>query len=148
MVGESEPSRFIRQIIHEMPYKSNNVNIIDTIYKNPDIKVDNATTFEISKTEEIIAKIKKRFYGENEVGRKFGLSPTAISMYFKCPMMFYLNCIENINEDTHEELIQSNEIGNIIHSFFQLQIFTIRFIEILLFAFKLFRCARSHINTR
>ena len=118
-VGESEPSRFIRQIIHEMPYKSNNVNIIDTIYKNPDIKVDNATTFEISKTEEIIAKIKKRFYGENEVGRKFGLSPTAISMYFKCPMMFYLNCIENINEDTHEELIQSNEIGNIIHSFFE-----------------------------
>lgn len=117
--GESEPSRFIRQIIHEMPNKSNNVNIVDTIYKNPDIKVDNATTFEVVKTEDIIDKIKKRFYGENEDGRKIGLSPTAISMYFKCPMMFYLNCIENVKEDTHEELIQSNEIGNIIHSFFE-----------------------------
>lgn len=117
--GESEPSRFIRQIIHEMPAKSNNVEIVDTIYKNPDINVSGTTTFEITKTDEILDKIRRKFYGDKEDGTKRGLSPTSISTYFKCPMMFYLKNIENVNEDTHEELIQSNEIGNIIHSFFE-----------------------------
>lgn len=117
--GESEPSRFIRQIIHEMPSKSNNVEIIDTIYKNPDINVSGTTTFEITKTDEILDIIRKRFYGDKEDGTKRGLSPTSIATYFKCPMKFYLNNIENVNEETHEELIQSNEIGNIIHTFFE-----------------------------
>ena len=117
--GESEPSRFIRQIIHEMPLKSNNVEIVDTIYKNPDINVSGSTILEITKTDEILDKIRKRFYGDKEDGSKRGLSPTSISKYLKCPMMFYLENIENVREDTHEELIQSNEIGSIIHSFFE-----------------------------
>lgn len=117
--GESEPSRFIRQIIHEMPTKSQNIDIVNTVYKNPDIKVNGTTTLEIKKTDEIIDKIKKRFYGEKEDGSKKGLSPTAISTYFKCPVQFYLKNIEYVNDDTREELIQSNEIGNIIHTFFE-----------------------------
>lgn len=117
--GESEPSRFIRQIIHEMPKKSSNAKIIDTIYKNPDIKVNGTTTFEITKDENILNKIQERFYGDKKDGTKKGLSPTSISTYLKCPLNFYLEYIEGIKEDVHEELIQSNEIGSIIHSFFE-----------------------------
>lgn len=117
--GGGEPSRFIRQILHEMPSKSNNVEIIDTIYKNPDINVNGATIFEITKTQDVIDKIKNKFYGDNDDKTKRGLSPSSISTYFKCPMMFYLKNIEGVKEEVHEELIQSNEIGNIIHSFLE-----------------------------
>ena len=120
--GESEPSRFIRQILHEMPKKSDkkHVEIIDTIYKNPDINVSDAPTFEITKNDIIIDKIKERFYGDKKDGTKKGLSPTSISTYLKCPMNFYLEYIEGVKEDVHEELVQSNEIGSIIHSFLEL----------------------------
>ena len=119
--GESEPSRFIRQILHEMPKKSDkkHVEIIDTIYKNPDINVSGTATFEITKDARILDIIKDKFYGERNDGTKKGLSPTSISTYFKCPMHFYLEYIEGVKEDVHEELIQSNEIGSIIHSFLE-----------------------------
>ncbi len=118
-MGEGEPSRFIRQILHEMPVKLNNVNIIDTVYKNPNISVKNNVTFKIAKTDEIIEKIVKRITGKNADGEIIGLSPTSIACYLKCPMQFYLKYIEDVKENTPEEMIQSNVIGSIIHSTFE-----------------------------
>lgn len=118
-MGEGEPSRFIRQIVHEMPVKAENVNIIDTIYKNPNVSIKNKFTFEIQKTDEIITKIINKITGENSKGEKIGLSPTSITCYLKCPMQFYLKYIEDVKDNTPEEMIQSNVIGSIIHSTFE-----------------------------
>ena len=118
-MGEGEPSRFIRQILHEMPVKSNNINIINTVYKNPNINVKNNITFKIHKTDDIIAKIVKRITGKNDKNEIIGLSPTSIACYLKCPMQFYLKYIEDVKDNTPEETIQSNVIGSIIHSTFE-----------------------------
>lgn len=118
-MGEGEPSRFIRQILHEMPVKANDINIINTVYKNPNINVKNNITFKINKTDEIIAKIVKRITGKNADNELIGLSPTSIACYLKCPMQFYLKYIEDVKDNTPEETIQSNVIGSIIHSTFE-----------------------------
>ncbi len=113
-MGEGEPSRFIRQIIHEMP-TNNNINIIDTTYKNPKIEVNKNYGLRVPK-KDIIEKIKNKIAPQNTDGEIKGLSPTSISCYLKCPMQFYLKYIENVQDNSSEELIQSNVIGSIIHS--------------------------------
>lgn len=118
-MGEGEPSRFIRQILHEMPKKVKNTDIKEIIYRTPSPKVSNVINIEIHKNEIIIDKIKKRLSGVNKYGNKKGLSPTSISCYIKCPLAFYLKYIENVNDNTPDETIQSNTIGNIIHSTFE-----------------------------
>ena len=118
-MGEGEPSRFIRQILHEIPVKTNNINIINTVYKNPIINVKNIFTFKIDKTDDIIAKIVKKITGKNDKNEIIGLSPTSIACYLKCPMQFYLKYIEDVKDNTPEETIQSNVIGSIIHSTFE-----------------------------
>ena len=119
-MGEGEPSRFILQLLHEIPKTKSNITINKFTYKNPDVNTFPTHNLTVEKTEEIINKIKKRLSGTNSSGRKIGLSPTSMSCYLTCPLKFYLKYVENIQDNSTDELIQSNVIGSIIHSFFEL----------------------------
>jgi CRISPR/Cas system-associated exonuclease Cas4 (RecB family) len=114
-MGEGEASRFIKQIIHEMPSKNPNVTIKEKIYKSPNSNKQDIKELEVIKTDEVYEKIinKLSFVSEE---KKSGLSPTSISCYLTCPLKFYLQYIEKINDETPNELIQSNIIGTIIHA--------------------------------
>lgn len=114
-MGEGEASRFIKQIIHEMPSKNPNVKINESIYKSPNNTNKEIKVLEVAKTDDIYKKIihKLSYIYEN---KKSGLSPTSISCYLTCPLKFYLRYIENIKDETPNELIQSNVIGTIIHA--------------------------------
>lgn len=114
-MGEGEASRFIRQITHEMPVKSPNIKITEKIYKSPSSKQQDAKKLQVVKTDEIYNKIKNKlsFISDDKIS---GLSPTSISCYLTCPLKFYLKYIEKINDDTPNEMIQSNVIGTIIHA--------------------------------
>lgn len=114
-MGEGESSRFIKQIIHEMPSKNPNANIKEKIYKSPSNKNKEIEKIEAKKTDEVYDKIIKKLSFVSEE-KKSGLSPTSISCYLKCPLKFYLKYIEKINDDIPQELIQSNVIGTIIHA--------------------------------
>ena len=114
-MGEGESSRFIKQIIHEMPSKNPNANINEKIYKSPSNKNKEIEKIEAKKTDEVYDKIIKKLSFVSE-DKKSGLSPTSISCYLKCPLKFYLKYIEKINDDIPQELIQSNVIGTIIHA--------------------------------
>lgn len=114
-MGEGESSRFIKQIIHEMPSKNQNANIKEKIYKSPSNKNKEIEKIEAKKTDEVYDKIIKKLSFVSE-DKKSGLSPTSISCYLKCPLKFYLKYIEKINDDIPQELIQSNVIGTIIHA--------------------------------
>ncbi len=114
-MGEGESSRFIKQIIHEMPSKNPNANIKEKIYKSPSNKNKEIEKIEAKKTDEVYDKIIKKLSFVSE-DKKSGLSPTSISCYLKCPLKFYLKYIEKINDDIPQELIQSNVIGTIIHA--------------------------------
>ena len=114
-MGEGESSRFIKQILHEMPSKNPNANIKEKIYKSPSNKNKEIEKIEAKKTDEVYDKIIKKLSFVSE-DKKSGLSPTSISCYLKCPLKFYLKYIEKINDDIPQELIQSNVIGTIIHA--------------------------------
>lgn len=119
-MGEGEASRFIKQIIHEMPSKNPNVTIKEKVYKSPSSNNNDDNNLDINKlkvikTDEVYAKIinKLSFISED---KKSGLSPTSISCYLTCPLKFYLQYIEKIHNEKPNELIQSNVIGTIIHA--------------------------------
>ena len=114
-MGEGESSRFIKQILHEMPSKNPNAEIKEKIYKSPSNKNKEIEKIEAVKTDEVYDKIIKKLSYVSE-DKKSGLSPTSISCYLKCPLKFYLKYIEKINDDIPQELIQSNVIGTIIHA--------------------------------
>lgn len=118
-MGESEPSRFIRQIISEIPLYNNKIKINEITYKAPLPKINKTIEIEVPKTDGILEKIRNRITGFDSKGRPKGLSPTSISCYLKCPVKFYLTYIENIRENNPTETIQSNVIGSIIHSTFE-----------------------------
>lgn len=123
-VGGGEPSRFIRQLINEIPRKTNNIIIKELSYRLPSAKNDEAVKIEVQKTPEIIEKIKNKLYNESYDKKSDsytikGLAPTSISCYLKCPLKFYIKYIENKKDDTPKEDIQANIIGNIIHSTFE-----------------------------
>ena len=111
-MGEGEASRFIKQIIHEMPSKNPNVTIKEKVYKSPSSNNNDDNNLDINKlkvikTDEVYAKIinKLSFISED---KKSGLSPTSISCYLTCPLKFYLQYIEKIHNEKPNELIQSN----------------------------------------
>lgn len=114
-MGEGEASRFIKQILHEMPSKNPNVKIKEKIYKSPSNNNKETQKLEAVKTDEVYDKIirKLSFVSDDKVS---GLSPTSISCYLNCPLKFYLKYIEKIDDNTPNELIQSNVIGTIIHT--------------------------------
>lgn len=114
-MGEGEASRFIKQILHEMPSKNPNAIIHEIIYKSPSSNNNEIKKLEVIKTDNVYEKIinKMSFSSENQ---KSGLSPTSISCYLTCPLKFYLQYIEKIQDKTPNELIQSNVIGTIIHA--------------------------------
>ncbi len=115
-MGEGEPSRFIRQIIHEMPNKNRNIAITEKTYKSPTTNTNNIKKLEASKKDDIVyEKIIKKLSGIND-GKKSGLSPTSISCYNSCHLKFYLQYIEKKQDKTPNELIQSNVLGSVIHA--------------------------------
>lgn len=112
-MGEGEASRFILQLLNELPKKHNNIKFKEITYKSPDLKISNISKIEVAKTDEIVEKIKIK------LSKGSGLSPTSTSCYLNCPLQFYLKYIEKIEDNTPEETIQSNVIGSIIHDTLQ-----------------------------
>ena len=117
-MGEGEASRFIKQIIHELPSKNPNVKINEKIYKSPSNHNIKTETLQVCKTDDIYQKIIKKLSGVSG-NKTSGLSPTSIACYLTCPLKFYLQYIEKIKDETPNELIQSNVIGTIIHATFE-----------------------------
>ena len=112
-MGEGEASRFVLQLLNELPKKHRNIKINELTYKSPDLKISSISKIEVKKTDEILDKIKKK------IADGSGLSPTSISCYLDCTLQFYLKYIEKIQDNTPEEIIQSNVIGSIVHDTFQ-----------------------------
>lgn len=113
-MGEGEPSRFILQLLNELPCKSKNINIMVEAYKPPTIEINNTIPIRVEKSKDILNKIKHKLTSDS------GMSPTSISSYLNCQLQFYLRYIEKVNDNSNEELIQSNIIGSIIHDTFQI----------------------------
>ncbi len=103
--GMGEPSRFIMQLEYEYAKDNPNVTLEHWQYKSPSIN-EKRESISIAKTDEMLKKITR-------------LSPTVISHYTNCPLKFYWADVERINDETPDEEIQANKMGDIVHATLQ-----------------------------
>ncbi|MFT4668679.1 MAG: ATP-dependent helicase/nuclease subunit B [Ulvibacter sp.] len=103
-INASEKSRFIYQLeIEKHPNHS-----IDKIILAPQIKIENKEAKSISKTENVMARLK-------EISKK-GFSPSALSSYVRNPIDFYFQKILKVSEfEEVEEMVAANTLGTIVH---------------------------------
>ena len=109
-----EASRFILQIKHELA-KNANINIMEESFgsvANPSMK---ANILKAQKDEQAIGHLQ--YLLENETK---GLSPSALSTYLNCPLKYYLRYIAQIEDNSVEEDVGSNDIGTVIHDTLEL----------------------------
>lgn len=109
-VGNSsggEPSRFILQILHELPKRNGKIRITKEPFSGQTANIGQKQILAASK-EPTLETLKYILCGK-------GLSPTAISTYINCPFRFYLKYIKRIDDNSVEEDTGSNIMGSIIH---------------------------------
>jgi RecB family exonuclease len=106
-LGGGEKSRFISQMLYEMPTVNPKINISEqTLSVVPGST--NAGEISIEKTPEVVARLR-------QIAER-GLSPTALAMYMKCKLQFYFSQVLRISEpDQVTETIDAATLGEIVH---------------------------------
>lgn len=108
-MGSGEKSRFLTQLIYELPKVNPNVTITEQLVNIP-VKVQNNTNeIVIQKSAEIIERLKSK--------SEFGFSPSLLNKYRNCSLEFYFHGIAGLKETEEvEETIGADVLGNVIHS--------------------------------
>jgi hypothetical protein len=106
-LGGGEKSRFISQMLYEMPTVNPKINISDqTLSVVPGNT--NAGEISIRKTPEVVSRLR-------QIAER-GLSPTALAMYMKCKLQFYFSQVLRISEPEQvSETIDAATLGEIVH---------------------------------
>jgi hypothetical protein len=102
-----ERSRFIEQLIHELPRKNPNIRIKEQLIA-PSLVKQAKRHLSISKNERIILQI--------EAHLKSGLSPSAINTFLNCAQDYYYKYLLGLKEeDPLENIVEDSTLGTIIH---------------------------------
>lgn len=103
-----EKSRFLKQLEFELPKYNGHIKIKESLLNFDDLKPSENVEIIIQKNEQIIEKL----YSIAD----YGLSPTSIINYVKCPLKFYFERVAGIKEPEFiEESIDGRMIGTVIH---------------------------------
>lgn len=107
--GKSEMSRFLLQLLTEFPQP------ITQIKLQSEIKPHQTSALQITKTPEVIEKIKQR-YDFNTNPQASVLSPSAFNKYLDCSLRFYLQYIEGIKPPKElDDALDSSVLGSVFH---------------------------------
>ncbi|MFT6746297.1 MAG: ATP-dependent helicase/nuclease subunit B [Glaciecola sp.] len=102
----TEKSRFIEQIIHELPKYNDKITISTSEYNPVPIISDNDK--QLPKSDELLVAIKAKL--------KKGLSPSAMNTLAACNLNFYYRYLVGLGEmEEVEESIKSSTLGTCIH---------------------------------
>ena len=106
-LGGGEKSRFISQMLFEMPIVNPKILISEqTVSVVPGNT--NAGEISIEKNPEVVSRLR-------QIAER-GLSPTALAMYMKCKLQFYFSQVLRISEpDQVSETIDAATLGEIVH---------------------------------
>ena len=97
----------------EMPAWNPNIIIKEQIIALPPAKDDLDHEISITKTPGIMQKL-------DEIAGGKGFSPSALSQYIRCPLLFYFRHIAGIKEtEKLEETIEANTLGTVVHEVLQ-----------------------------
>ena len=110
--GKGEPSRFIRQIEHELVSAGKGaITISKPLVKfgKQQVRDTVAQGWEVAKSPEVLAKLRTLLTGR-------GLYPTALNQFIDCSLSFYFSRVAGIaEEDEIEEKMGAAEFGNWLH---------------------------------
>jgi ATP-dependent helicase/nuclease subunit B len=111
--GKGEKSRFVTQLLLELPQYNANAIIHETVASAANFGSGNKNIISFPKdgnfTSNIIAKLKGGEHFE-------GLSPSALIMFKQCSLKFYFRYQTKLKEtEENEESAESNTLGSILH---------------------------------
>ncbi len=110
-LGGGEKSRFLNQIIHELP-AYNEQNQISEISPAFNMFSGTPAPIEVRKDEAILSKLREK--------AKNGFSSTALTRYISCSLKYYLADILKIDETEEvSENIDFRTLGTVVHSVLQ-----------------------------
>jgi ATP-dependent helicase/nuclease subunit B len=106
-LGSGEKSRFLTQLIYELPKVNPNVTVKEQLVSIP--VIDKAVNeISIYKTPAILETLKAK--------ADYGFSPSLLNKYRNCSLQFYFHAIAGLKEaDEVEETIGADSLGNAIH---------------------------------
>jgi len=106
-LGGGEKSRFISQMLYEMPTVNSKIHISEqTLSVVPGST--NPGEITIVKSPAVVERLR-------QIAQR-GLSPTALAMYMKCKLQFYFSQVLKISEpDQVSETIDAAMLGEIVH---------------------------------
>jgi len=103
-----EKSRFIKQLEFELKKYAPKINISHQLLNFKKADAQKTQDITIPKSDKILVKLHQL--------AEYGISPTAISSYIRCPLQFYFKYIAKLKEpDQTEDIIDERIIGNVIH---------------------------------
>ena len=108
-VGGGDKSRFIGQLIHEMPKKNPAVVIRERVLHLFPSTESQSREIIIEKTPDILQKL-------NTIITETGLSASRLNIYLSCQLRFYFESVEKLRESEEvEETMEAGTFGNAIH---------------------------------
>ncbi len=112
VLGGGDKSRFIMQLLHELPAKSPGSKISEQVVNLSSGLAALDKPVIVHKNEPIINRLRK-------LAEK-GFSASALNTYRRCSLQFYLQYVEGIREiEEAEETIESSTLGTVIHDVLQ-----------------------------
>lgn len=106
-LGSGEKSRFLTQLIYELPKVNPHITITEKLLNIPITKNSNEP-INIIKTPEIIELLKQKAV--------YGFSPSLLNKYRNCSLQFYFHAIAGLKEEEEvEETIGADMLGNMVH---------------------------------
>ena len=112
-----EPSRFIKQLKYHYGV---NLNPCDAPLP---LKTDGAEEGPIvkEKTPEVLSRLRERFVERNAEGRRKPFSASALNTYLDCPVRFYYQYVERVEEaDEVTEELDASLFGSVFHKVMEL----------------------------
>jgi len=107
-LGSGEKSRFLTQLLYELPKVNPNVTIKEQLVSIPIINNGAENEISIEKSALILEKLKEK--------AESGFSPSLLNIYRNCSLQFYFHAIAKLREaDEVEETIGADTLGNVIH---------------------------------
>lgn len=115
-LGGGTPSRFLKQIVTELPAVNPEITVEEKLLSLPVVFPKEEDKWLIHKNEDVIERLKQR--AEN------GFSPSSLTTYLNCSLKFYFNEVLGVreSEEVSEEIeadIMGTAIHNVLEDFFK-----------------------------
>ncbi|MCK5839550.1 MAG: PD-(D/E)XK nuclease family protein, partial [Bacteroidales bacterium] len=107
-LGGGEKSRFITQLLHELPIYNPEIKITEKLFHLLPQKESRDFTITIEKDDQIIEMLLEK--------AEKGLSPSSLNVYRNCSLQFYFQYIARLRDiDEVEETIEAATLGTVVH---------------------------------